>query len=293
MALTLDQKYSAIIDQLGVLNTKFNRFINGDETVVVPTDSGGIRSIAGTTAELLRFRYVQKVIDHRLYSDMVADSPNIEVGMLIRVYGDTDAINGLYKKTDTGFLRVTYSDLYDLGNKLPNPWNYQYIKVNPTDTVDSKQLLVYTEPLSSTDIFSQILRGNLTYTTTGAGVRGVSSRSFKLLISTGDTNLKTFNYQTSKDITNDIDGGLAAFATTPQLDVAFSTDAFNHTVSIWFKPPTDAQGNPVQGTAEITFEGIDRQKIKLVADVNTSTPTQLDNNTTPVDENLAEFYSSI
>lgn len=291
--INLDQKYSKLIDDLGKLNAKFNRFINGDESVVVPTDSGGIRSVAGTVAELLRFRYVQKVIDHRLYSDMVADNANIEEGMLVRVFGDADQINGLYKKTGpASFLRVVYSDLYDLGNKLPNPWNYQMITLSKLDTVDAKKLLTFNHPTSSTDIFSEMLRGNITYTTTEPGFKGVSSRSFKLLISTGDQNTKFQTYKFGNDITNDIEGGLATLTTQPQIDVSFENTIYDHTVSIWFTPPKDANGDPVPGFAEISFDGINRDKIKLVTGIS-SAPTQLDAPVTPADEDLADFYNSI
>jgi hypothetical protein len=105
-----------LVEQLTNLNEQLNLFINGDADTIVVTDSGPIKSIAGIVRDLTKFRYVQKVIDHRLYSDMVADDLNLEDGLLIRVWGDTEA-NGLYKKLGAlDYAKVSYTDLYDLGS---------------------------------------------------------------------------------------------------------------------------------------------------------------------------------
>lgn len=114
--LTLDQKYSDLVDQLQALNTKFDVFLNGAETATITlSDNRVIKSLSGVIAELKSFSYVQKVIEHRLHSDMVAANAVIDVGLLIRVWGDTAGVNGLYKKTANAvFTKVSYQDLVDL-----------------------------------------------------------------------------------------------------------------------------------------------------------------------------------
>jgi hypothetical protein len=94
----------------------FDRFLNGTENeTILLSDERVIKSLSGVIAELKSFRYVQKVIEHRLHSDMVAANSVIDVGLLIRVWGDAAGVNGLYKKTaDAVFTKVSYQDLVDL-----------------------------------------------------------------------------------------------------------------------------------------------------------------------------------
>jgi hypothetical protein len=113
--LNLDQQYSALIDQFSALTTKMNAFINGDKNTTIVTDAGTIKSLSGVIADLNKFRFVQKIIDHNLYADMIADDINIDVGMLIRIFGDTSLINGIYLKSATGvYGKINYANLYGL-----------------------------------------------------------------------------------------------------------------------------------------------------------------------------------
>jgi hypothetical protein len=114
----LDQQYSTLIDQLSALNAKLNAFINGAATDTVALDNGNtIKTLSGIVADLTRFHYVQKVVDQRLYSDMIAADSTLEVGLLVRVWGDTALINGLYLKQAPGtYQKVSYATLYDLGS---------------------------------------------------------------------------------------------------------------------------------------------------------------------------------
>ena len=115
--LNLDAQYSALIDQFTALNAKLNSFINGGASTTIVTDAGTIKSLAGVIADLNKFRYVQKIIDHRLYIDMIADDLNIEVGLLVRVWGDTILIDGIYEKVSAGvYNKINYSDLLAIGS---------------------------------------------------------------------------------------------------------------------------------------------------------------------------------
>ena len=113
--LNLDTQYSALIDQFIALNAQLNSFINGDIHTTIVTNAGTIKSLSGIIADLNKFRFVQRIIDHRLHIDMITDDLNINIGLLIRVYGDTPIINGIYIKTATGvYSKISYSDLYGL-----------------------------------------------------------------------------------------------------------------------------------------------------------------------------------
>lgn len=113
---TANDTQLTLVDQLSALCTQLDLFINGDADTIVNTNAGQVKSISGIARDLSRFHYVQKVIDHRLHSDMLADDANIEVGLLIRVWGDVDGVNGLYKKLgDLDYAKVSYATIYDLG----------------------------------------------------------------------------------------------------------------------------------------------------------------------------------
>jgi len=105
----LDTKYSTLVDQLQALNAKFSAFMNGTADQTVPTDNGPLRTLAGVIANITKTQYIQKMIDHRLYSDMINDSVNISTGMLVRVWGDSVEVNGIYQKKDDGsFSKINY-----------------------------------------------------------------------------------------------------------------------------------------------------------------------------------------
>ena len=117
--IDLDTKYSNLIDELTNLTGKLNTFIHGDAATTISTNSGVIKSLAGLVADLKKYRYTQKVIDHRTYANMMGDRFNIEDGLLIRVWGDTPELNGLYmKESEYDVVKLSYQDLLDI---LPIP----------------------------------------------------------------------------------------------------------------------------------------------------------------------------
>lgn len=171
--LNLDTQYSDLIAQMAILNQKLSLFVNGDAQTVIPTDAGAIKSLAGVVSSLNKFKYVQKVVDHRLYSDMVGDDLNLEVGILIRVWGDTGTVNGLYLKTATAtFVKSSYNDLYDLRDFLPNPWNIIYIKKDKTQFTGDLPFIQYTIPKTETTVFSRRFSISIKVDSDTAGYRG-------------------------------------------------------------------------------------------------------------------------
>lgn len=53
MLSNVDIQYSALVDQLQILNNKLDQFINGDATVTIATTNGGvIKSLAGIVKDL-------------------------------------------------------------------------------------------------------------------------------------------------------------------------------------------------------------------------------------------------
>ena len=115
-ASNLEIKHSQLVDQLQALNTKLDQFINGGPAVTINTTNGGtIKSLAGIVQDLYTVRALQKIVDHRLLSEANADAM-ITNGMLVRVWGDTDAIKGIYKKNGASLVKIGYADLYDLTN---------------------------------------------------------------------------------------------------------------------------------------------------------------------------------
>lgn len=182
----LDTKYSQLIDQLTKFNEKLDTFINGDEDETVVVNSGTIKSLSGTIKDLNRFRYVQKVINHRLYADMIAADINIEDGMLIRIWGDTILINGIYKKDSTNvYTKIIYSDLYDLKGFLPNPWNYDHISKLASEFSNKISLFTIKIPASEIDSSSFSFTGDLNATIDDVGLRGVFDLSFKIVLVAG------------------------------------------------------------------------------------------------------------
>ena len=133
--LNLDPEYASLISQFTSLNAQLNSFINGTSETTIVTNAGTIKSLSGIVAALNEFHYVQKIIDIQTYAAMISDDLNIENGMLIRVYGDTILLNGIYSKVSTGvYTLVNYSSLYGLSPSNQNAviLSYPYTLIDQT-----------------------------------------------------------------------------------------------------------------------------------------------------------------
>lgn len=255
--LTLDQKYASLIDELSVLNTKFDKFMNGDEYATIPVEGGNnIKSLSGITKDLRSFKYVQRVINHRLYQDMVDDL--IEEGMLIRVWGDTEEINGLYKKKSIGFDKVSYSDLYDLRDFLPNPWNYATITKNQSEFNTGLDLCSFTVPNSAFETNTRRLKGTAIYTLDGVGSRGSISFDFTIVTLTGDGTDPKLTILLSNLVFLAIDNGFSA-VDVPELNVRITKGVLDTKYTVTTTPfKVRSNQTPIPARLEVNFYHVDQ-----------------------------------
>lgn len=256
--VTLDEKYSSLVDELELLNDKFNKFIHGNSDELVHTDSGNIKTLSGTLKDLKSFKYIQRVINHRLYSDMVQDNLNIEIGMLIRIWGDS--INGLYKKdSNTVFTKVSYSDLYDLRDFLPDPWNYINIKKDESSFNTDVTLITSKINNSFVDIESKRLHGNVVFDINSPNQRGSYSFDFVVHISTGGLTEPVANIIKYNVSTIAIDAGFNTL-TKPNLvlQYLYSTDTTYYTYKIVAESFKNDLGLPLEGRLDINFSQINK-----------------------------------
>jgi hypothetical protein len=286
----LETKHAALVDELAKLNLKFKQFIEGSADVVIPVGTGGqlVKSVSGIVRDLNQFKYVQRVVDHRLYADMIAHT-DLEVGMLVRVWGDTTSNNGLYKKDSGGFQKVSYQDLYDLRNFLPDPWNYYHFSFTEAELLANKKLLGFTLPVS-TGTKDLLLQGTLKYRTNEPGYRGSYSTKFHLLITTGTQTEQFYIYQKFFSMMNALDAGVSE--TFPcYLKVIFNSDEMNHNGSVWFVPAMLPDGVTVlPGTLDLTFQEIDLNAVQVFTN-----STEFDNTPevpqAPLSDDLALLYN--
>lgn len=256
--LTLDQKYASLIDELAILNGKFDKFMNGDEYATIPFEGGNnIKSLSGIAKDLRSFKYVQKVINHRLYQDMVEDT--IEEGMLIRVWGDAENINGLYKKTFIGFDKSTYSDLYDLRDFLPNPWNYSNVTKNQSEFDQDLDLCSFTVPNSAFETNTRRLSGTAVYTMDGVGSRGSISFDFTIVALTGDGSPNSkFTILLSNLVLLAIDSGFSA-VDVPVLGVRMTPGALDTKYTVTTTPfKAKSDQTPIPARLSVNFYHIDK-----------------------------------
>lgn len=265
--LTPDQKYAQIIDQLSKLNDKYKLFINGTPSQTIPVEGGpNIKSLSGIAADLKQFKYVQRVINHRLYADMVADT--IENGMLIRVWGDTSVVNGLYLKDSLAtskYTKVSYSDLYDLRDFLPNPWNYSNVNKDQSEFNKDLDLCSFTVPNSAFETNTRRIDGTAVYTMDGVGRRGSISFDFTVVTLTGDGTNSKFNIILSNLVLLAIDNGFSANIDVPVLDVRTTAGVSDTTYTITttpFKLRSDKSALPAR--LSVNFYRVD-QTYKIIS----------------------------
>lgn len=259
-ALTTDQKYAELINELKVLNDKFDKFMNGSETDTVPVEgSDNLKSLSGIVADLKRFKYVQKVIDHRLYQDMLDD--DIEVGLIVRIWGDSSNVNGLYKKDSTNvFHKISYSDLYDLRDFLPNPWNYVSISKGPSDYNKPVDLLSFKVPNSVFQTNPKRLSGNASFSVDGLGKRGSYSFDFAIDTTTGSGGSNDRKYQVSTSLVTmlALDADFSTYV-KPNISVLITPGTLDttYTISVTDFKAVDGLTN-IPASFVINFNGIDK-----------------------------------
>lgn len=183
-------------------------FVNGEAGTRVAIDNG--RTV-GTLAEIdkraYKTKYVQKVFDYELLSQASLDAAGgvlIGVGNVVRVFGETDtALNRLYQvQEDKSLLQIDYTDIYDLKNAIPYPYNNKLVRQNLAQLRDpvTGHILTYTVEWSDVKAYNIFLTGRVKVSSHVAEAEGSSMFDFRMLVSIKDNTL-TFNYDTVNPIT--------------------------------------------------------------------------------------------
>lgn len=258
MALNVDTKHQQLILDFEKLNDKLNKFINGAADEYVQLDSGMVKTVAGIATAMQRFKYVQQIIDYKLYDDMIAADLMIEDGMLIRVYGDLDTVNGIYRKDASNtYTKVNYSEIYDLRDQLPNPWNFTHTSLTPTQFDSTFQMVSFVSPYSMVNVDQYIIEGSIQVKCDQASYRGSHSYDFKVHILSGDQTVQN-DILLSNVSTLQIDSGFTALQ-KPDIYVNVVNQGVNDSVRLMLNPLRDAQDNIIPSYVTITYKGIDTQ----------------------------------
>lgn len=250
-----------LVAQLTQLNKQLELFIKGDADTTIATNGGLIKSIAGISRDLNQFRYVQKVIDHRLYSDMISADNDIENGMLVRIWGDNT--NGIYRKNGSlDYSKVSYSDLYDLRDFLPNPWNYVHITKTDVEFDQDLALFTYRLPASADKVIGDMFEGTFRVTSSVAGNRGSYAVKFIIHLATNPSGQAIGSVSLVDMNTIDMDTG---FATTflPQITIDSVSNVLNHTFTVNISVPMKNEA-VVPCALDMKLYHIDASKYKLL-----------------------------
>lgn len=162
------------------------KIINGAENETVSTNNGQVPTLAGLVKQTRQFTHVLPVIDYKRHVELVADglADLLKVGQIYRVWGDDDKIkNGFYRVEESNIklpLKSDYSDIYDLKQNLPNPWNYIDKTVYGSE-ISTTRVCSWVVGKTGTDSFSQSLEGTLHATSTLSGSESMSQIDFKLM----------------------------------------------------------------------------------------------------------------
>ena len=220
---TITPEQNQALDELIDSSSKYKAFVNGPEGSFVQTDSGLIPTLASVIKDLKTLRYAQPIKDYETLADAIADVPNLDVGSLVRIYGDLPAVNGLYEVKPLGVLEKTdyqsISDLYDL---LRNPYNFNTISLNTTNTSSTLELGTVTIPVSGNiaDVDSKFINVDVQYTviSPNKSYRYKSDINLTASISTESYNAQNVYSETKTVIDND----------GPVISVSYQLDNVNN-----------------------------------------------------------------
>lgn len=236
-----NEAYQALVEQLSALNTKLYKFINGTSTDSVATDAGPVKTIAGIVKDLTAFHYVQRVTDFKLYQQAYDALPTFEEGMLFRIWGDTVGINGLYEKQVVNGLaalvKVSYSDLYDLRDIFPPPWNYLNFQFDKTALDNGGGSIAERQISFSSTGYTETFRVEIELHSTKAGYRGVNKRVIEFALNTGNSTEIANTQTVVSNTTAALDSGFTGL-TLPVLLVSDAPDTVYHNVKVMVSMPS-------------------------------------------------------
>lgn len=253
--------------QLQALVQKVNAFVNGPADAVVPTASGPLKTLAGLSKAMNQIDYIAKVRDFSNLTDLYAEANDLEDGTVARVLLDPVLANrGYYQKDALELNKISYSDLFDLHDRFPDPHNRLLIEVGPEQTIGPVPLFKTSIPPSAAFIAGMSTSGRLEYTSELVDPLGVTddrffySTSFALALAGVEAGSTTHQYATSLEL---LIGPLGP-STAAELDVVTTVENGNNVFQVRLLPPKDSAGDYIAGKARIVFDYLDTTgKIQL------------------------------
>lgn len=248
--------YEQLVTEFAKLNASIRKFVNGTKEEIVQTDSGPIKTLSGLVDSVSKIRYTQKLVEYPTMTSALLAIDSIESTDVVKV----DAL-GLYQKDAEGQLQpISYSDIYDLKDVLPDPWNYNQVLLQEDKTNVPVKICSFNLPTSNVQVQDICLEGSLKYNNSIEGFRGVYYTDFRLSVVTGNQDEKICKFECDNAITTSFDNNI--FFLSPRLDAVFNSDALTHQIEIWFYPPTSATGN-VAGKLDLRFNGVNTKQVKF------------------------------
>lgn len=245
---------------LAALVAKIDTFVNGDVDAAIQTGSGPLKSLAGTTKQISNIQYVAKATDYNTLAEMLSDAGRLGIGELARVNLDLTPRNiGIYQKTSGGMVKIRYADLYDLNDRLPQPWNAIELKFAEADTAFAHPLIEARIPVSENFIGTINLEGRIDYT---SDVMGGYSTSRKFLLSLGGKGATIYDSEvTIAGVTTIFDNG--SVTVTPTLTVSHANVGGQHVFTVSLTPAA-AGATTMPGNGSVVFNNIDPVKITVL-----------------------------
>lgn len=239
--------------KLADLVAKVNAFVNGPATQVIQTDNGQLKTLAGAIKALESIDYVQKIHDFNTVSELVASS--VELGELGRVNLDLDSPNnGIYQKQEAGWVKVSYEALYDLQDKLPNPWNNVEKMFDEVDIAGPIKVASGFIPVSNSSTASSVFRARLEYNLDTGGV--TFAYHSDMFVSVFAKAAGVFGSQVNVLGANSFSPGSYTPGTLPTLRVVHSNVGTDHFFEVFLDPAKD--GSTVRaGNGRLILENID------------------------------------
>lgn len=212
------------------LASTLDLFVNGqaDESVAI-SNGRTVGTLASIDKRAFKTKYVQKIFDYSKLADAELDASGgvlIDVGNLVRVFGEVDVAKNRYYQVqdDKSLLQIDYTDIYDLKNTLPFPYNNKMVRQNLTQMQDPVigSVLTYTVEPSSVKSYNIFLSGKVKVSSHKVGSEGMTSADFNMLISLKNS-AAILNYNTSNLITLSPNGNTYP-TTAPALTVFVDND---------------------------------------------------------------------
>lgn len=243
-------------EKLADLVAKVNTFVNAPAGTVVQTTGGPVKSIAGVIAQLENIGYIAQVRDFNTVGEMYAHESELAIGQLARVNLDlVPANNGIYRlESLVGLVKINYADLYDLNDKLPNPWNNFEIPFTETETLSPYNIIEASFAVSNGFIKSGTLEGRIEYTSDFSGASFTYAAPFVLTVAGKGSASYDSAYQPTASVT--LMGAVPGVL--PGLSAVHAVVASQHVFTIRLIPArVVSAGQVLSGNGRILIKDVD------------------------------------